>query len=251
MVAGRIDIGRRVPRVLCLLLLLLLSAESRAEKKDFKGLFGNYRRDKFVENEGNPSDFGVNILLSTLIPVTNIVRSREGTVEGPLNYATFFDLELEFFMTLSYNWELFARIGYYDYDTRLENRVFTDPAQPLFHEFSMKVFPIMAGIKYRFGRDDIVPYIGAGVGIGYVERRASFDFNPAVDREVATPLLGELLGGFEFFFGARAGLRLELAVMYMKLSERTYNAGGGNTPIFTYRSNPFMVRYASGIFVLF
>jgi hypothetical protein len=46
--------------VLLLTLLFLFINESAAfgAKKDFKGLFGSYRRDKFTENEGRESDWG-------------------------------------------------------------------------------------------------------------------------------------------------------------------------------------------------
>lgn len=251
MVRGRFDIRRRWHSLLFLFLVVTLAGEARAEKKDYKGLFGNFRRDKFVENEGNASDFGVNILLSTLIPVSTIVTSQEGATSGPLHYSTFFNLELELFLTLSYNWVLFVRSGYYDYDSRLENRVFTSLTDPRFHIFEMRFVPALGGIKYRFGRDDIVPYVGVGGGIAYVERRGYYDFSNVSNRESRTALLGELSGGVEFFFGSRAGLRLELSAVYMKLDERVFDPGVPSTPSLTYKGNPFLIRYASGVFVLF
>jgi hypothetical protein len=84
-----------------------------ATKKDFKGLFGSYRRDRYTENEGRSTDFGMDLMLSTLIPVTNIVSSFDGTrpsdansiaemqaQSSPLNYATFFNVEGTFFFIL-------------------------------------------------------------------------------------------------------------------------------------------------------
>ena len=60
---------------LLLLLAFFIAADAFAEKKDFKGLFGSYRREKFTENEGNSTDFGVDLSLSTLLPVQPLVQN--------------------------------------------------------------------------------------------------------------------------------------------------------------------------------
>ncbi|MFM8313527.1 MAG: hypothetical protein ACKOA8_04515, partial [Deltaproteobacteria bacterium] len=88
----------------CLLLLCFgFDFEAQAAKKDFKGLFGSYRREKFTENEGNSTDFGMDLMLSTLLPVTSVVKSAQNestpSVFDSLNYATFFNIEASFWFT--------------------------------------------------------------------------------------------------------------------------------------------------------
>ena len=231
--------------------------EAWAAKQDkLKGLFGNYRREEYVENDGNSSDFGMNIMLSTLLPVSSFVKSEEVTRGNPgedLKYSTFFNLEISAFLTLGYNWELYASLGYYSYETRKENATST-PAKPQFHQFELQAYPLIGGVKYRFSRSDLVPYLGAGFGIANVKRRGFYDYNPVqFDQEIKNYLAGEVVGGFEFFFGPGSGIRLEVAAFYMNLEQRTFDtqATPGNLPILIYQAKPWSVRYASGVFFMF
>ena len=238
------------------MLTLIVANDAFAAKRDFKGLFGSYRREKFTENEARSSDFGVDLLLSTLLPVTPIVRSTEDRAVGgtPMHYATFFNFETAFFYTINYHFETFLNLGYYSYDTRKENTQRTDPALPLFHQFEMEVIPAIGGVKYRLSMDDIVPYVGAGVGAAYVRRKGFYDYNNVTfNEQFMTVLAAQLMVGLEFFFSPRAGIRLEAAGYFMKLTGFRFDTGGtpGLFPIIEYQPNPWSVRYASGIFFLF
>jgi hypothetical protein len=86
-------------------LVLLCSGEAFA-KKDFKGLFGSYRREKFTENEARSMAFGADLMLSTLFPVTDMVRSQEDTsgTSAPLNYSVFYNVETSLWMSWQYHW---------------------------------------------------------------------------------------------------------------------------------------------------
>ena len=226
-------------------------------KKDFKGLFGSYRREKFTENEGSNTSFGVDLMLSTLLPLTPIVKSstdRSSSGEA-LNYATFFNVELNFFFTLYYNWELFANIAYYNYETRKETPS-SDPTLPIFHLFEMDVTPAMLGLKYRFSTSDFVPYIGASGGLAYVKRKGFYDNNAVIYNEQhLTCFVGQVLAGVEFYFAPKAGIRLEASAHYMQLPEKVFDPGQQVTlaelPLLSYQSNPWSIRYASGLFFLF
>jgi len=246
------------------IVLATLLCDVAFAKKDFKGLFGSYRREKFTENEANSSDFGMDIMLSTLLPLSPLVKSEETTRGGagtPMHYATFFDIETSFFFTLDYHWELFANIGYYSYETRKENTVFTNPQLPLFHQFEMEVVPLVFGVRYRLTTDDIVPYIGAGAGPAYVHRKGFYDYNPVLFKEqFMNVLAAEVIVGVEFFFSSNAGIRLETAAHYLRLPADTYDALGsgaapgsavGQLPILNFQANPWSIRYASGLFFLF
>ena len=244
-----------------LLLALTFTSDVFApERKDFKGLFGSYRRERFTENEANDTDFGVDLGLSTLIPVSNMVTSTEtaGAPGGPLNFSTFFNYEASFFVTLSYNWEISATIGYYTYDTRKQNSVnnSTDPTQnalPLFHQYNMTAMPLLLGIKYRFSREDIVPYVGLAGGLAYVDRKGSYDYSSISNEEFNTVPMGILSAGVEFYFSSRAGIRLEVGGTYFNLPAFTFDTLGSpiNFPIMTYSANPISIRYASSVFFLF
>ncbi len=242
--------------LLCLVYALLLTGEAHA-KKDFKGLFGSYRREKFTENEARSSDFGIDVMLSTLIPVTSIVKSTEvrGESGSAMATSTFFNVEGSVFYSLMYHWQLFANFGYYTFDTRKENST-SPPDLPLFHQFEMTAIPIVGGLKYRFGTDDIVPYIGVGVGVAFVTRKGNYDYNDVQkDEEKLNVLAGQLIGGIEFYFAPRAGIRLETSVHYMKLPQRTFDptisGSAANFPIMIYQPNTWSIRYASGLFFLF
>ena len=84
----------------------------------------------------------------------------------------------------------------------------------------------------------------------------------ATDRELAFPQsvldlisgrMGQVVGGFEFYFAAKAGIRMELAAYYMKMKQEdwTSSAPPADLPIFNFQSQVWSVRYASGIFFLF
>jgi outer membrane protein W len=233
-------------RVWCLI-ALCLAAETYAAKKDFKGLFGSYRRERFTENEARPTDYGMDILLSTLLPITSVVNSNEtpgATTGTPMSYATFFNVESSFFFTLNYNWQLYLNFGYYSYDTRRQN---SGAAQ--FQMFTMEAIPVVLGAKYRFGTSDIVPYIGGGIGGVYSYRKGFFDYVNSYNEVSGWGLAAQLSGGAEFYISARTGIRLEVAAMYMGLSGKNYTTA--TYPSILYQPNNFAVRYASGVFFLF
>lgn len=234
-------------RVLCLL-ALCLAAEGFAAKRDFKGLFGSYRRERFTENEGRPTDYGMDILLSTLLPLSSLVNSSEGGgASTPLSYATFFNVEGSFFFTLNYHWQLFLNVGFYSYDTRKQN---SGGGTPQFHLFTMEAFPVLAGAKYRFGVSDIVPYVGAGAGLAFAHRRGFYDYSTSYDDSYSTGIAAQVMAGVEFFVSPRVGIRLEIAGMYMALPSKSF-APGVTLPTLQYQPNPIAMRYASGLFLLF
>ncbi len=228
-------------------------------EKDFKGLFGSYKPPKFVENEGRDSDFGINFLLSTLIPVTSLVKTYGGTdnlaLESP-HFATFFNFEIEPYFTVSYNWEFFARIGYYSYGTERQHGIDTDVVPDgnvdayQFHYFDMTAIPMMIGARRRFGRDDVVPYIGWAGGIVYTERKGSYGYDPSTDITSNIAPMYELMVGAEFFFGSRAGIRVEIGGGQMLLDKRTYDSGFAGLPKFEHQNAPIFMRYSSGLFIL-
>ena len=224
-------------------------------KKDFKGLFGSYRRQNFTENEANSTDVGLDLMLSTLLPVTSMVQSSEdGTNYSDMYYSTFFNVEGSVFFTLSYNWEVFANFGYYNYDTRKQNTARSIPTLPLYHEYSMTSFPVVGGIKYRFGTSDIVPYLGVGAGVSFVHRKGYYDNTTQTDEDYPIAPTVEVIAGLEFFFAAKMGIRLEASAYYMVMSQRDYTQGGGTPqtiPYLRYMANPISMRYASGLFFLF
>lgn len=234
-------------------LLLLFPASGRAAKEDFKSLFGSYRREKFVENEGRKAFFGTTLALSTMFPVTSVVKSKEiGFDQKDLSYSSFFDIEGELFLNLNYDWQFFVKAGYFTYDSRRENEKDRNPQLPIFHEFSLKSIPVMGGVKYRFSRQDIVPYVGVAAGMAFVKRRGSYDNDKnTFDEESASVLTAEVQLGLDFYFSSRAGIRLEVAGNYLKLAPRFYDPGGSVHADFDYQPNVMSVRYSSGIFLLF
>jgi hypothetical protein len=99
-----------------------------------------------------------------------------------------------------------------------------------------------------------VPYIGVGAGVAYVDRKGYYDYNAVqYNEQYTTCLVAQASIGVEFFFSARAGIRLEAGGHYFGLPANIYDTGGtpANFPILYYASNPFSVRYASGVFFLF
>jgi hypothetical protein len=247
---------RTAALILSLILTIGADAFAVTTKKDFRGLFGNYRREQYVENEGRNSDFGMDFNISTLLPITPIVESQESSTSGstPMKYATFFNFELGFFLSLGYHWELYGSLAYYTYESRKENTVFTDPALPLFHQFEMTMIPAMAGVRYRFTTDDIVPYVGVGMGIAYTKRKGSYDYSdPTFRQEYLNTVIGQALGGVEFYIAARAGIRLEVSAYFMNLPAYSFQPGAtvSQFPTINFKANPWSVRYSSGLFVLF
>lgn len=242
--------------------LLLTSTPAFASKKDFKGLFGSYKRERFVENEARESDMGIDLGLSTLLPMTDVVRSStsRGDAGAPLYYATFFNVEASFLYSLWYNWQFYASISNFSYDTRHENPNPTgDQTQyPVFHEAEFQATPILAGVRYRFSTEDIVPYIGVGAGMSMVRRKASFDNSTILNGEDKSSVLtAQLQAGLEFYVSPRAGIRLEVSGYYMQAKQYTYdvyNGSGGNLdthPLVIFQPNVFSMRYSSGFFYLF
>lgn len=238
-----------------ILMLAFGSADSFAAKKDFKGLFGSYQREKFTENEANDSDLGIDLSLSSLLPITSVVNSTSTGGGGtPMRYSTFFNVEGSLLFSLAYHWQLYASIGHFSYDTRKENADTSNAAQALFHQFELKAVPIILGARYRFGIDDIVPYVGLGVGVSRVTRRGSYDISgSATNEQVENAITGQVQGGLEFYFSSRAGLRLEIAATLLKTKEFTFVGANPKTtfPDMIYQPNIFSIRYASGLFFLF
>jgi len=235
--------------------LLGLSFPLSAANKDFKGLFGSYQRDKFTENEAHDSDWGVDLSLSSLLPVTSVVNSTStsGADGSPMRYSTFFNLEGSLLWSLAYHWQFYASVGRFSYDTRKEN-LNTDEAQALFHQFEFKAMPILLGVRYRFGVEDIVPYVGLGAGVSRVTRKGFYDVTGSpVNEEVSNMVTGQLQGGVEFYFSSRAGLRLEISALYFNAKKFTFEGGSPKTvfPDIIYQPNVFTLRYASGLFFLF
>ncbi len=242
---------------LLLLVDVFFSSSSFAAKKDFKGLFGSYRRERFIENEARSTDFGFNVMLSTLFPVNPIVSSTESASVGAsaMPSSNFFNVEGELFFSLDYNWQIFSNFGYFSFDTRRENTIFTQATRPLFQTFEMSAVPVTLGVKYRFGEDDIVPFVGVGIGVAWTTRKGGFDYDAnAVDEEKKNCIVGQVMAGLEFYFHSRAGIRLEAGAYNFRLPERTFDysrgAGVANHPIEVYNANPWLIRYSSGIFIL-
>ncbi|MBI1860504.1 MAG: outer membrane beta-barrel protein [Deltaproteobacteria bacterium] len=243
-------------RLLVILLVLCLHHDlMAAPKRDFKGLFGSYRRERFTENEARSTDFGMDFSLSTLLPVGSIVQSSEsGSGYTPLNYAAFFDAEVSFLLSFGYHFQTFLSIGYYDYSTRKENAATSSTAKPpQFHDFDMTAIPILLGARYRFGTEDIVPYLGAGVGMANVHQKAYYEYSSEFDDITQNVVAGQLIAGLEFYVSSRVGLRLEMSGFVMALPAGGPWTPSGTTsfPSFQYSGSPISVRYASGLFWLF
>lgn len=248
--------------ILVLGILSTWGAPASAARKDFKGLFGSYRQPRFTENEGRESDIGFDIMLSTMLPLSPVISSQESLAASPatLQNSMFFNGEASGFISFAYRWEAFVSIGYYTYETRKQSQSSgaTD-ILPRFHQFELSAIPAIAGIRYRFGTEDIVPYLGIGVGMSRVHRRAFYDFNSfsggvaLQDEDFSSAVTGELIGGLEFYFSSRAGIRLEAAAYYLRLDARAWTPVGGPSPnaYMFYGANPWFIRYASGIFILF
>ncbi len=241
-----------------LLLELFVCVDGFAAKKDFKGLFGSYRREKFTENEGASGELGVDLMFSTLMPITPVIQSQEATggAFSSLNYATFFNVEGGLHYSLTYNWLLYASIGYYDYDTRKKTASSSDK-QPNFHQFEMRTIPMLLGVKYRFTSSDVVPYLGIGAGVSAITQKGFYD--SAVQNRIRSMTVptGQIVGGFEFYFAAKAGIRMEIAAYFMKIDSERWNEDGASagpvisSPAFEFSANVWSVRYASGLFFVF
>ncbi len=242
---------------LCVLVEIFAGVEAFAAKKDFKGLFGSYRREKFTENEAGAGEFGVDLMLSTLLPVTPLIQSQEATggAKANLNYSTFFNLEGAVTYSLTYNWLLSLSAGYYNYATRkvTAQSVVTDPTKPTFHEFEMSSAPFLLGFRYRLNANDIVPYVGIGAGVSMVRQRGFYDSSTQEKVRVFTAPTGQVVGGFEFYFAAKAGIRMEVAAYFTKMDSEDWTSGAppADLPILNFQGNVWSVRYASGIFFIF
>jgi len=236
------------------ILLGVLSSQASAANKDFKGLFGSYQREKFTENEARDSDWGVDLSLSSMLPVTSVVNSitTTGGAASPMRYSTFFNVEGSLLFSLAYHWQLYASTGYFSYDTRKENES-GDAGQALFHLFDFKAIPILLGFRYRFGISDVVPYIGLGAGVSRITRKGSYDSGDVNNEETLNAVTGQVQGGLEFYFSPKAGLRLEVAGHFMKTPETKFDPPGSISinPDLIYQPNVFSVRYSSGLFYLF
>ncbi len=228
--------------------------QAYAAKKDFTGIFGSYRREKFTENEGNKTDFGIDLMLSTLLPVTSVAKSAETVALNfnSLNYATFFNIEASFWFSLGYNWVVYANIGKYSYETRKLNA--SSPLDtPIFHKFELDAVPAILGLRYRLSNEDLVPYVSLGVGAAYVKRSGSTEGAYTAPDDFQTVGCGYGAVGLEFFFAPKAGLRVETSAYYMNLPQKTYDPGGtiAGRPQLQYQANVWSMRYASGLFFIF
>lgn len=224
-------------------------------------MFGNYRRDKYTENEGMDTDIGIDLLLSTMMPLSPVISSQSAT-SGPitsLSSSMFFNGEASVFMSFAYNWEAFLTVGYYSYESRkLSPPISGDNGLPRYHMFDMSSTPAVLGVRYRFSDSDMVPYLGAGLGFSRVHRHVTYDsstINQAQlqDEDFNTVITGEVVAGLEFYFAARAGIRLEASAYYMRLPSRTFIplSTPDVNPYAYYGANPWFLRYASGVFILF
>lgn len=245
-----------------LLVLFHFVTEYAVAKKNFKGLFGSYRREKFTENEGNDSDWGADIILSTLYPLSSMANSTTSVASGSsvaMPKTISFDVELNLYKTFGYNTMVFFNIGHYSYDSRQQTQAqaTTDEnnndvsAITQYNNLATTIIPLMLGIKYRFSRSDFVPYLGASAGISLMSRKITYNYSNLSHEDSTTPLTFQGFGGFEFFFAPGAGLRVELGVWTALAPEVVKNTNSAAVESIIFPSNPLAVRYASGVFFLF
>jgi hypothetical protein len=243
---------------LCLFVfvLTLFCTESFGAKdnRGVKALFGTYKREKFTENEARYSDIGTEILLSTMYPLGSLVRARDGaSAFADMQSSLFFNGEINVFFTLNYSWQFLITGGYYSFETRQQFSVpFGSQNIAAFRFYNFETIPILAGVKYRMGTGDIVPYVGVSGGINLYTSKYSFDYSTQtiVKRGMAPTIQAAF--GVDFYVTPRIGLKVELAG-YMMLIPADSNTivVSPNTHDFTTSANPISVRYASGIFILF
>lgn len=239
------------------ILIALVVSEFAWAKKDFRGLFGSYRRERFTENEGRDTDFGMDFNLSTLIPLNPLIKSREsaGGSENALANSTFFNLEASFFMSLWYKFQPYLTVGWYNYETRKQNQQNdqTNAALPLFHQFEMEAIPIILGVRYRFSREDFVPYVGFGAGYSFVRRKGFYDYDDRSVLDNSNVMTLNAVLGVEFYFASRMGIRLETSALYFNLKPVPYDTGGlaQNHPVLYLQGSTWSIRYSSGLFILF
>lgn len=229
-----------------------------AARKDFKGLFGSYKRERFVENEARDSDWGIDLGLSTLLPMGDVVRSSVDPTRQdagtPLYYSTFFNVEASVLFSLGYNWQFYGMLGNFSYETRHENPGTANTNQPIFHMAELRANPFLLGVRYRFSTEDIVPYIGAGAGISLVHRQAFYDNDVTLRGEDnKSAVTGQVQAGVEFYVAPRAGIRLEVSGLYLKLDAYKYDSLGtpSQKPIILFQPNLLTMRYSSSLFYLF
>lgn len=218
-----------------------------AKKKDFKGLFGSYRREKYTENEANDSDWGIDLMLSTLFPMSGLVSTTTG---GAMPTTISFNTEANLYRTFGYNLMVYVNFGRYSYETR-QSTGSTTGQQTQYNLFSMTISPLLMGVKYRMSRSDFVPYLGAAGGVSFVTRTASYNYANLVNTDSQTPITVQGFGGFEFFFAPGAGLRIEVGAHVMLLPAKTMDTNSSTVPSVQNAANPVALRYASGVFILF
>jgi len=244
----------RMKTLLLISALVFFASPLEAAKKDLKAIFGSYQREKFTENEARDSDWGVDLSLSSMLPITSVVNSitTAGGTSSPMRYSTFLNVEGSLLFSLAYHWQLYASTGYFTYDTRKENNSGNEQ-QALFHLFDFHAIPFLLGVRYRFGVDDLVPYLGLGAGVSRITRKGYYDSGDEKNEETLNALTGQIQGGVEFYFSPNAGLRLELAAHLMKTPETKFDPPGNISvnPDLIYQPNVFSLRYSSGLFYLF
>lgn len=263
-----LDLMNKVGRLFFLITLFSLvgfTVDALAAKRGFKGLFSSYRQPRFTENEGRDTDFGLDLLLSTMLPLTPVISSQE-VINGPiapLQSSMFFNGESSLFVSLNYSWQFFASIGYYTYESRKQSAPSASSissALVSFHQFELTAIPIVAGVRYRLTQDDFVPYFGAGIGMSRVTRHSFYDYvatgpdgKPLENETIENAVTAEVMAGVEFYFTSRAGIRLEASAYYMHLTATQWRPGvDPKTNTWMYAgANPWFVRYASGLFLLF
>ena len=117
----------------------------------------------------------------------------------------------------------------------------------------MTAIPVLLGVKYRFTTSDIVPYLGVGGGFSRIFQKAFYDNSTQNKTRNFSAPTAEVVGGFEFYFAPKAGIRMEVSAFYMKVDQETWSTGGSiaDQPNFEFSGNIWSVRYASGLFFMF
>lgn len=249
-------LGLYAPYGLIVFSLLLFVEAAFGLTKNFKGLFGSYHQEKYIENEGNFSDLGFEILMSTIFPLEPVVKTSQqfGYDGTPMQYTTFFNGEAQVSFSLGYNFEFFGGIGYYSYDTREVNAEYPSSSGALqYQRFSMSMVPVFGGVRYRFSSDDIVPYLGVAAGESLVTRTGYYDYTSVESVSNFWAPMGMVLTGIEFYISSRVGIRLEASAAYFALPSDNFDPGGlslATYPMFNFDYGLWTLRYASGIFFL-
>ncbi len=232
------------------MLVFLLGGKAIAVAQEpLRGFLGSYR-EKYTENAARDFQFGVGVQAGSLFPVSAVVTSSPtgSTLSTPYQYNASFNLEGEIHFSLAYPFQLFVQGGYSTYSAR-QAMPGTSGTSIEFQEFSLGALPLLAGVRYRFSRGDIVPYIGLAAGVTQIERKGYFDFNPALLQETLWVATLEGALGLEFYFAEYGGLRLEVSGYYWGLPQTQFSPSGVANTI-TFLPSFVAVRYASGLFFL-